>query len=36
MAGHRMAAMALDTGLEDPDATIPAENVTLPEEDRDC
>jgi len=36
MAGHRMAAMALDPDLEDPDATKPAENVTLPEEDRDC
>jgi voltage-gated potassium channel len=36
MAGHRMAAMALDPRLEDPDGTRPAENVTLPLEDRDC
>jgi hypothetical protein len=36
MAGHRMAEMALDPSLEDPDATKPAANVTLPAEDRDC
>ena len=36
MAGHRMADMALDPSLEDPDATRPAENVSLPQEERDC
>jgi voltage-gated potassium channel len=36
MAGHRMAEMALDPSLVDPKANRPAENVALPEEDRDC
>jgi voltage-gated potassium channel len=36
MAGHRMAEMAVDPGLEDPDATRPAENASLPQEERDC
>jgi voltage-gated potassium channel len=36
MAGHRMADMALNPNLKDPDATIPAENVSLPQEERDC
>jgi voltage-gated potassium channel len=35
MAGHRMADMALDPSLEDPDATRPAENVSLPGEEHD-
>ncbi|MDQ6691917.1 MAG: potassium channel family protein, partial [Candidatus Dormibacteraeota bacterium] len=36
MAGHRMAVMALDPGLSDPDASVPSANVALPEEARDC
>ncbi len=36
MAGHRMAAMALDPDLEDPDATRPAEDTSQPQEERDC
>jgi voltage-gated potassium channel len=36
MAGHRMAEMALDPSMTDPDANRPAEDVTLPEESRDC
>ncbi len=34
MAGHRMAEMALDPTLEDPDANVPAADVILPPEDR--
>jgi len=36
MAGHRMAEMALDPSIEDTKATRPADNVELPEEQRDC
>jgi Trk K+ transport system NAD-binding subunit len=36
MAGHRMAEMALDPSMTDPDANRPAEDVSLPEESRDC
>ena len=36
MAGHRMAEMALDPSLQDPDATRPPEDVSLPAEQRDC
>lgn len=36
MAGHRMAEMALDPTLEDPDANVPAANVIQPQEERDC
>jgi len=36
MAGHRMAAMALDPAIRDPDASVPSSNVALPEESRDC
>jgi voltage-gated potassium channel len=37
MAGHRMAEMALDPNLEDPDATQPSPDLSQPgEEERDC
>ena len=36
MAGHRMAEMALDPSVRDPDASVPHSGVELPDETRDC